>query len=107
MQRYFSLNKRLGIELPMLEKSIEDYDLDMQHDILFHWEKVRGSIPDRIKELEVEINKRQKKMNMEEDIHTSASLNSEIAELASIINDLLIWYRFQAHHTSELTKTVD
>ncbi|MDF2556998.1 MAG: hypothetical protein K0R71_826 [Bacillales bacterium] len=107
MQKYFSLNKRLGIELPMLEKSIEDYDLDTQHAILFHWEKVRGAIPDRIQELEVEINTRQKKMNKEEDLHTSATINSEIAELASIINDLLIWYRFQAHHTTELTKAVD
>lgn len=107
MHRYFSLNKRLGIELPMLEKAIEDYNLDTQHAVLFHWEKVRGAIPDRIAELEAEINKKQKKMNKEEDIHTSATINSEIAELASIINDLLIWYRFQAHHASELTKAVD
>lgn len=107
MQRYFSLNKRLGIELPMLVKSIEDYEQEIQHAILFHWEKVRGAIPDRIAELELEINSKQKKMNKEEDLHTSASINSEIADLASIINDLLIWYRFQAHHTTEPTKAVD
>jgi hypothetical protein len=107
MHRYFSLNKRLGIELPMLEKAIEDYNQEIQHAVLFHWEKVRGAIPDRIAELETEINIKQKKMNKEEDIHTSATINSEIAELASIINDLLIWYRFQAHHTSEPTKAVD
>jgi DNA-binding transcriptional MerR regulator len=107
MERYFSLNKRLGIELPMLDKAIEDYDQETQHAVLFHWEKVRGAIPDRIAELEAEINTKQKKMNKEEDIHTSATINSEIAELASIINDLLIWYRFQSYHTSEPTKAVD
>lgn len=108
MHRYFSLNKRLGIELPKLEKSIEEYNLDTQNAIYFHWEKVRGAIPDRIHELEVEINAKQKKMNKEEDLHTSSAINTEIAELASIINDLLIWYRFQAHHvTVEKTKAVD
>lgn len=108
MHRYFALNERLGIELPKLEKTIESYTPETQNAIYFHWEKVRGAIPDRIAELEKVINEKQKQMNKEEDLHRSSEINSEIAEIASVINDLLIWYRFQAHHvTADSTKAVD
>ncbi len=50
-------------------------------------------IPDRIKELEHYINAKQHHLNNEEDFEISCKLNSEIADLASIINDLWLWYR--------------
>ena len=64
----------------------------MQHAILLKWEQVRGKIPDRIKELEHYINTKQHYLN-NEDFEVSCKLNSEIADLASIINDLWLWYR--------------
>ncbi len=67
--------------------------IETQHDILFQWEQVRGAIPDRIFELEDKINQKQAQLSNESDFPRSCELNSEIAELASIINDLWIWYR--------------
>lgn len=55
-------------------------------------EDTRG-IPDRISELETQINRRQDQLADEENFELSCKLNSEIADLASIINDLWLWYR--------------
>ena len=78
----------------------------MQHAILLKWEQIRGKIPDRIKELEHYINTKQHHLNNEEDFEVSCKLNSEIADLASIINDLWLWYRLtqnvsEGKHTNE------
>ncbi|WP_027410164.1 hypothetical protein [Anoxybacteroides tepidamans] len=93
MNDYFTYDERLGIPLPMLSKEWEEYDEKEQHDILLEWEKIRGAIPDRIAELEQIINQKQAELSDESDFARSCQLNSEIAELASIINDLWIWYR--------------
>jgi hypothetical protein len=93
MKEYFSFDKRLGISLPDLKLEWEHYKPDVQHSILFYWEKIRGSIPDRIAELEKMINTKQDLLSDENDFPRSCELNSEIAGLASIINDLWIWYR--------------
>ncbi|WP_261133263.1 hypothetical protein [Bacillus sp. Marseille-Q3570] len=89
----FTINERLGIKLPLLKRSWDNYPKETQELILSEWESVRGKIPDRIKELENEINDRQSQLYREEDFERSCELNSEISELASIINDLWIWYR--------------
>jgi hypothetical protein len=93
MEQYFIYDQRLGIPLPKLEKDWEDYSEDEQHAILLRWENIRGTIPDRIAELEKIINEKQDQLSDENDFERSCRLNSEIAELASIINDLWIWYR--------------
>ncbi|MDP4085973.1 MAG: hypothetical protein Q8934_15320 [Bacillota bacterium] len=93
MEEYFSFDNRLGIQLPDLNLNWEHYNQETQHSILFHWEKVRGSIPDRIAELEDNINQKQAMLSDESDFPRSCELNSEIADLASVINDLWIWYR--------------
>jgi len=93
MEHLFVYDERLGIPLPRLEKDWEEYSLSEQHTILLHWEKIRGRIPDRIVELESIINAKQEQLGEESDFARSCLLNSEIAELASIINDLWIWYR--------------
>ncbi|MBL4951130.1 hypothetical protein RCG24_00620 [Neobacillus sp. OS1-32] len=93
MKEYFSFDKRLGIFIPELSSDWEDYSKETQEAILYHWEKIRGAIPDRIVELESEINKKQAQLDNETDFPRSCRLNSEIAELASIINDLWLWYR--------------
>ena len=93
MKEHFSFDQRLGIHLPEITMEWEQYTKETQHEILFYWEQVRGSIPDRIAELEKIINQKQAQLSNEIDFPLSCMLNSEIAELASIINDLWIWYR--------------
>ncbi|PGY09997.1 hypothetical protein SAMN05444673_5370 [Bacillus sp. OV166] len=93
MKEYFSFDDRLGIELPDLTMELADYSIETQEEILLYWEQVRGSIPDRIGELEIQINQKQALLSNESNFPRSCQLNTEIAELASIINDLWLWYR--------------
>lgn len=93
MKEHFSFDQRLGIFLPDMTEEWDDYSKDTQQEILFNWEQIRGSIPDRIFELENEINHKQAQLSDENIFARSCQLNSEIAELASIINDLWLWYR--------------
>ncbi len=93
IKEYFRMDDRLGIQLPLLNKDWHEYGVAEQEGIVAEWEIIRGHIPDRIKELEVSINSRQAQLNVEENFERSCQLNSEISELASIINDLWIWYR--------------
>ncbi|MGN7297580.1 hypothetical protein [Ferdinandcohnia sp. SAFN-114] len=90
---FFHFNDRLGILLPYLEKEWEEYTVETQQLILFHWEKIRGHIPDRIAEIETIINEKQEQLGNELDFVRSCELNNEISDCASIINDLWIWYR--------------
>ncbi|MGJ7912828.1 hypothetical protein [Neobacillus sp. LXY-1] len=104
MKENFSFDHRLGIYIPDIIHEWEQFSKDIQEGILFHWEKIRGSIPDRISELEAEINHKQAELSDENDFPRSCQLNTEISELASIINDLWLWYRAnqqisaKAHH---------
>ncbi len=93
MNNYFVYNERLGIRLPLLSGTWEQYEPEVQESILLEWEKIRGVIPDRIKELEAVINKKQASLENEENFHKSCSITREIADIASTINDLWIWYR--------------
>ncbi len=97
MEQYFIYDEHLGIEVPELQEEWEDIPENMQHAILLKWEQIRGKIPDRIKELEYHINQKQQRLNNEENFEISCKLNSEIADLASIINDLWLWYRLTQH----------
>ncbi|MFD2671119.1 hypothetical protein [Marinicrinis sediminis] len=93
MVKDFVYNARLGIALPDIEDDWTHVSLDRRQRILLRWEEIRGSIPDRIKDLEGVINCKQERLNDEEQFERSCELNHEIAELASQINDLQIWYR--------------
>lgn len=99
MKEHFTFDQRLGISIPHLNMEWAQYSEEIQQDILFHWEQIRGSIPDRIAELENMINQKQAQLSEENNFKTSCELNSEIAEFASIINDLWLWYR--ANQTME------
>jgi hypothetical protein len=48
MSNNFIFDERLGIKLPHLEKSWEEYTVNEQQEILVTWEIIRGKIPDRI-----------------------------------------------------------
>ncbi|MED3561828.1 hypothetical protein [Bacillus xiapuensis] len=93
MENHFSFDQRLGIQLPDIQLDWEQFSLETQAAILFYWEQIRGTIPDRIADLENTINRKQAELSDESDFPRSCELNREIAELASIINDLWIWYR--------------
>ncbi|HDX9578344.1 TPA: radical SAM protein [Bacillus pseudomycoides] len=97
MKQYFMYDEHLGMEIPALQGAWEDIPKKAQHAILLKWEHIRGKIPDRIKELEYHINTKQHRLNNEENFEISCRLNSEIADLASIINDLWLWYRLTQH----------
>ncbi|RRN74258.1 hypothetical protein EI200_02860 [Peribacillus simplex] len=93
MRELFTNDERLGIPIPDLNLEWDEYTKGEQQQILVQWENIRGSIPDRIKELESTINRKQVQLSDESNFTKSCQLNSEIAELASIINDLWLWYR--------------
>lgn len=95
MRDQFITDNRLGIRLPNLTLSWEEYTDEQRASILLEWEEIRSRIPDRIKDLEFIINRKQRELSLEESFPRSCQLNSEIAELASIINDLHIWFRVQ------------
>ncbi|MDG0813643.1 hypothetical protein [Cohnella rhizosphaerae] len=56
---------------------------------------IRGRIPDAITAREAEIRRLLDGLFEEEDFVRCCSLNEEIAEAASAIHDLQIWYRTQ------------
>lgn len=95
MNTHFVMNERLGIPLPCLLHPWELLDYQEQTAILEAWEHIRGRIPDRIFALEKIIIHKQDELYEEENFEASCQLNSEIAELASRINDLNLWYRTQ------------
>ncbi|WP_426452329.1 hypothetical protein ACP26L_09720 [Paenibacillus sp. S-38] len=103
MDHLFVFDERLGIPLPRLDKDFEDYSEREQEAILLRWEEIRGMIPDRIKRLETMIIARQDQLNVEDNFVSSCRLNTEIAELASTINELHIWFR--VHQDISVGKT--
>ncbi|WP_338472092.1 hypothetical protein R4Z10_04925 [Niallia sp. XMNu-256] len=93
MDKYFYYNERLGIDVPVIKEDWDSLTTDIQQSILLHWEKIRGKIPDRIKDLEKIINTKQSQLSNESNFDRSCQLNREIADLASTINDLWLWFR--------------
>ncbi|WP_100373763.1 hypothetical protein [Bacillus sp. FJAT-45037] len=89
----FMYDQRLHIHLPVLHTSWDNLDSDTQGYVLEKWEESRGIIPDRVKELEIVINKKQAALESEMNFEQSCIINSEISEFASKINDLWIWFR--------------
>ncbi|AMX82619.1 hypothetical protein GS3922_02430 [Geobacillus subterraneus] len=99
MNHRFVDDARLGIRVPQLDKHWEDYSAEEQEAILLEWEAIRGLIPDRIAALERQINEKQNALGEETDFARSCQLNADIAELASMVNDLWIWYRTRPNVT--------
>ncbi|AZN40259.1 hypothetical protein [Paenibacillus albus] len=93
MNQYFAWDDRLGISLPTLYQDWELYSEEVRTFIVTQWEIIRGTIPDRVFAFERIINVKQAQLFEEEDFELSCTINSDIAELASRINDLHIWYR--------------
>jgi hypothetical protein len=102
MSYRFEMDPRLGIELPTLDQEWSDIHEDLQAEILEYWERIRGRIPDRIKQLEKIITVKQTELNRETEFAVCCRLNTEIAELASIITDLHLWYRSNQEVSSRI-----
>ncbi len=101
MRYQFAYNDRLGIRLPVLNLEWDEYSAEERSDILLEWEEIRSKIPDRIIQLETVITQKQNQLSEEENFLRSCELNSEISELASIINDLNIWFRVQQDYETK------
>ena len=93
MNHYFLWDDRLGISLPALHQAWDRFSEAERTYIVTKWEDIRGTIPDRVLAFERIINAKQAELFEEEDFERSCGINSDIAELASRINDLHIWYR--------------
>ncbi|MNZ55263.1 hypothetical protein D3C78_731860 [compost metagenome] len=89
----FEWSERLSIRLPVLELDWEQYEPLEQTAIIEQWEMIRGAIPDRVMEFERRIRLLQMQLFEEDDFEKSCILNANIADYASRINDLHIWYR--------------
>lgn len=89
----FDWDERLRIRIPVLEAEWEQYEASEQLAIVEQWEIIRGTIPDRVMEFEQLINVKQAQLLEEESFEQSCILNYDIADYASRINDLHIWYR--------------
>lgn len=89
----FVYDERLDIQVPSLDRPFDDYQLGERLEMIRIWEDIRGRIPTKVKQLEREIEKKLHRMNEESDFEASCAINGDIAELASRINDLHIWYR--------------
>ncbi|MDA5110513.1 hypothetical protein FOI68_00695 [Brevibacillus sp. LEMMJ03] len=97
----FQYDERLGIRLPVLYHDWDEYSPEERASMLLEWEEIRATIPDRIIQLEAIIIEKQKQMFEEENFARSCELNSEIHELASVINDLNIWFRVQQDYETK------
>ncbi|EJL41295.1 hypothetical protein BAG01nite_03010 [Brevibacillus agri] len=102
MRNYFIFDERLGIRLPALDMPWEEYSHTERADILMEWEEIRATIPDQIQRVEAVIIEKTRQMSEEENFARSCELNSEIHELASVINDLNIWFRVQQDHDTKV-----
>lgn len=89
----FDWDERLRIRIPVLEAEWEQYEASEQLAIVEQWEIIRGTISDRVMEFEQLINVKQAQLFEEESFEQSCILNYDIADYASRINDLHIWYR--------------
>ncbi|MEK0314477.1 hypothetical protein VQ071_11510 [Cohnella sp. 56] len=91
----FVWNERLGIEVPSFDKPWYGMTAEERASVVARWEFVRGRIPDAILAREAQIRRMLDELFEEEDFGRCCSLNREIAEAASVIHDLQIWYRTQ------------
>ncbi|MFC4767608.1 hypothetical protein [Effusibacillus consociatus] len=101
MNYRFDYDERLGIRLPYLEVEWEELSDQERHDMIMEWEKIKARIPDRIMEIEREINNRQLQASQAEDWDKICKLYEEIYTYASVINDLHIWMRVNQDFDAE------
>jgi hypothetical protein len=95
LDNQFQFSERHGISIPSLAEDWDKLSIAKQTAVLERWEMIRGNIPDYIMRLENTIRIRQQQLFEEDDFEQSCLINGDIADLASRINDLNIWFRTQ------------
>jgi hypothetical protein len=95
LDRQFQFSERHGISIPCLAEDWDNQSIEQQTAILARWEMIRGNIPDHIMRFESKIRIKQQQLFEEDDFEQSCLINGDIADLASRINDLNIWFRTQ------------
>lgn len=90
---FFSLDSRLGIELPDLSVQFEDLPEDAQENIIADWETIRARIPEQIMKFEQTIEDLLQQVHEEDDWDIIAALFADISDYASRINELNTWRR--------------
>lgn len=93
LEAQFAPDCRLGIPLPRFGVPWEQMNAVERAGVVERWELIRGRIPDAILAREAEIRRLLGELFEEEDFVRCCSLNAQIAEAASEIHDLQIWYR--------------
>ncbi|MFD2329707.1 hypothetical protein ACFSR7_10690 [Cohnella sp. GCM10020058] len=104
LEARFPLDSRLGIPLPRFDVRWEEMNVLERAGVVERWELIRGRIPDAIMAREADIRRLLDELFEEEDFVRCCSLNEEIAEAASVIHDLQIWYRTQQDFEEENIK---
>ncbi|WP_019638808.1 hypothetical protein [Paenibacillus fonticola] len=89
----FVYDDRLDMHVPALDQPFETYNMNERLAMIEEWENIRGQIPTKVMALERLIERKLLEMGNENDFEKSCRINGEIAELASRIHDLQIWYR--------------
>ena len=89
---HFTFDERLQIYLPNLKVFYSLSDIE-QSKLIAQWEIIRGTIPDKIKQLDKIIIEKQNLLANEANLEIAYQINEEIAVLASKVNDLWIWFR--------------
>lgn len=105
MDSWFCYDERLGLALPSINVEWETLPAEERSQILYAWEQIRGTIPQLITNLEVQIIAKQNELDHEDNFLLSCRLNSEIARIASQINDLHLWFR--VHQEIDMTSRHD
>ena len=90
---HFTFNERLQLYLPNLQKDYYSLSDLERSNLKAQWEKIRSTIPDKIKQLDKIIVKKQNLLAKEANLEKAHEINEEIAVLASKVNDLWIWFR--------------
>ena len=91
----FVFDERLGIQLPQHDREWWEYSLDEQAEMIQEWERIKSRIPDRILELERNIEDKHQEIGREDDWDRVCELYEEYFAIASVINDLNIWAKIE------------
>ncbi|QPC47225.1 hypothetical protein [Mangrovibacillus cuniculi] len=95
MEKYFVYDQRLDLHVPLKTIPWEKLSNDETKAIEVFWETERGKIPTKIKSLDQKMERIQEYLSKEESFKKACEWNDALSNLASIVNDLWLWYRIR------------
>lgn len=93
MKKYFVFDQRLDLFVPIKNIPWQALSYDETKAVEVYWETERGKIPTKIKELDRRMEQLQECLSREESFEKACEWNDSLSSLASIVNDLWLWYR--------------